>query len=301
MPEHSRSAHPSGDFAPRSGPLAPANAGFHETYERLVAATVAGLGHDVPVIVMLGDDLTLLAGGDRRTEQALPEHYHQLKSIGHLVFGVLLTLLDHGSGPLSDATRAALTQRLVELDEAQAAIAGLPAGEQPTQQTLLDHARRLIETVLASQSADDGLLATHARHLGPFISRTTATAVRFELDRLHAIVTSWRQSLGRERWSRVIVVVCGRHQPRYRDVARQYFGRLLREAEGIGAATEDRILYAEQIDSVDSALDLLARHMIDQRASALLFGDRRHLQQDLLADAAAAYLDQLLGAGADHG
>ncbi|MGB9155449.1 MAG: hypothetical protein WCB20_03085, partial [Chthoniobacterales bacterium] len=41
------------------------------------------------------------------------------------------------------------------------------------------------------------------------------------------------------------------------------------------------------------ALDLLARHIVDQRASNLLFGDRRRLQEDLLADAASAEVRKL--------
>jgi hypothetical protein len=54
----------------------------------------------------------------------------------------------------------------------------------------------------------------------------------------------------------------------------------------LGAEREDRLVYAEGICDVDAALDLLARHIVDQRASNLLFGDRRRLQEDLLADAA---------------
>ena len=44
---------------------------------------------------------------------------------------------------------------------------------------------------------------------------------------------------------------------------------------------------------VNSALDLLARHIVDQRASNLLFGDRRRLQEDLLADAASKEVRKL--------
>ena len=81
--------------------------------------------------------------------------------------------------------------------------------------------------------------------------------------------------------------------PRYREAACQYFGRLLHQPEGSGAEQEDRLVYAEGLCDVDSALDLLARHIVDQRASNLLFGDRRRLQEDLLADAASAEVRKL--------
>jgi hypothetical protein len=73
-----------------------------------------------------------------------------------------------------------------------------------------------------------------------------------------------------------------------RGIARQRAStRLLHQPEGSGAEQEDRLVYAEGLCDVESALDLLARHIVDQRASNLLFGDRRRLQEDLLADAAS--------------
>jgi len=53
-------------------------------------------------------------------------------------------------------------------------------------------------------------------------------------------------------------------------------------------------LDGEGLCDVNTALDLLARHIVDQRASNLLFGDRRRLQEDLLADAANAEVRKLL-------
>jgi len=55
--------------------------------------------------------------------------------------------------------------------------------------------------------------------------------------------------------------------------------------------------YAEGVFDTDGAKDLLARHIIDQRASTMFFGDRHRLQEDLLADAATAYLKELLPDG----
>ncbi len=54
------------------------------------------------------------------------------------------------------------------------------------------------------------------------------------------------------------------------------------------------LLDGEGLCDVNTALDLLARHIVDQRASNLLFGDRRRLQEDLLADAANAEVRKLL-------
>lgn len=56
----------------------------------------------------------------------------------------------------------------------------------------------------------------------------------------------------------------------------------------------DRLVYGEDLADIDAALDLLARHIVDQRASNLLFGDQRRLQEDLLADAASTEVRKLL-------
>jgi hypothetical protein len=114
------------------------------------------------------------------------------------------------------------------------------------------------------------------------------TQRKLELESLHALLGRWRNDLSERRWAGLYVVICA-HQPRYREAACQYFGRLLHQPEGSGAEREDRLVYAEGLCDVDSALDLLARHIVDQWASNLLFGDRRRLQEDLLADAASLF------------
>ena len=51
------------DLPPRNGPFAAFNIGFHETYTRLVEQVLAKLGDSVPVVVLIGDDATLLSDG----------------------------------------------------------------------------------------------------------------------------------------------------------------------------------------------------------------------------------------------
>jgi len=104
----------------------------------------------------------------------------------------------------------------------------------------------------------------------------------------------WREQIGESRWNQLYVVIMGGHQPRYRDASKQYFQRLLNEKAGPAAEFENRVLYGEGVRDFDAALDMLARHMIDQDASAMFFGDRNRLQEDLLADVATEYLKVLL-------
>lgn len=284
------------DLPPRTGPLAAANLGFQETYTRLVDDALAQLGERLPVLVMIGDDLTLLCDGKVQREEMIPASYHELKALGHIAFGVQLTLIANGSGPLTDVTANELRAKRAQILEARAAVDALSkpvASQLPAD--LLRHALALADRPLADGIVDLKRLHHDIRALASLALEMGRLAVRIELERLHALVGRWRKHLGEERWADLYVVICGNHQPRYREAASQYFARLLHEPEGFAAEREERLLYGEGLNEVDAALDLLARHIVDQRASRILFGDRRHLQKDLLADVATAQMKELFG------
>lgn len=283
-----------GSYAPRSGPLSDANLGFHESYNRLVHETLFQLGDTIPVVAMIGDYLSLLNDGGERSEQVIPDRYHQLKSLSHFAFGLQLCLMRNGAGPLQHTTQHELEEKLVQIKIARDGVSELPADERAAPTTLLDRSRELITEVLARGALDQIQLQEYASAIAPLVFKTAAIAVRLELDRMHELVSQWSEQLGADRWQRVYVVICDNHQPRYRHAARQYFGRLLHEQEGIAAEYEDRIIFGEGIRDTDGALDLLARHLIDQKASHMIFGDKSRLQKDMLADVAAEYLEELL-------
>jgi hypothetical protein len=287
------------DLSPPNEPFAAFNAGFHESYTRLVEQVLAQLGDSVPVLVLIGDDATLLCDGGEKREQVIPARYHELKAIGHLAFGIQLTLMTNESGHLTDLTANELHQKRAQIREAQAAVNAWSACASSSAimkapAELLCRARTLVDRVLAEGVVDFERLGEHIRALAAHALETAQLAVCIELEQLHALLGRWRNDLGERRWAGLYVVICGAHQPRYREAACQYFGRLLHEADGSAAEQEDRLVYAEGLCDVDAAVDLLARHIVDQRASNILFGNRRRLQEDLLADAANAEVRKLL-------
>src|SRR5262249_11549255 len=106
---------------PPNEPFAAINVSFHETYTRLVEQVLAQLGDSVPVIVLIGDDATLLCDNAKQREQVIPPRYHELKALGHLAFGVQLTLMANGSGRLSEVTASELHEKRAQIQEVQAA------------------------------------------------------------------------------------------------------------------------------------------------------------------------------------
>lgn len=283
---------------PLSGPFAAANVGFHETYTRLVEQVLAQLGGSVPVVVLIGDDAMLLSDGREQRAPIIPARYHELKALAHLAFGVQLTLMANGRGRLTELTANELHGKRAQIRAAQAVSNRTSSPSTLTIATkapaeLLCRARALVDRVLEEGAVDFERLHEHVRALASHAAQTAQLAVSIELEQLHALLGRWRSDLGEERWAGLYVVICGAHQPRYREATCQYFGQLLHQAEGYGAEREDRLVYGEGLCDVNAALDLLARHIVDQRASNLLFGDRRRLQEDLLADAASTEVRKL--------
>src|SRR5215472_3529066 len=155
---------------PPNEPFAAINVSFHETYTRLVEQVLAQLGDNVPVIVLIGDDATLLCDGQELREQVIPARYHELKALGHLAFGVQLTLMANGSGRLSELTRGELYEKRAQIQEAQAIINSSQSAApcSPTMKApdeLLCRARALVDRVFAEGEVDLDRLHEHVRAL----------------------------------------------------------------------------------------------------------------------------------------
>ncbi len=168
------------DLPPRNGPFAEINVGFHEIYTRLVEQVLAQLGDSVPVVVLIGDDATLLCDGGEQREQVIPARYHELKALAHLAFGVQLTLMANGSGRLTELTASELHEKRAQIREAQAAINASPAfaSSSPTMKgpaELLCRARTLVDRVLAEGVVDFERLHEHVRALASHALDTAAS------------------------------------------------------------------------------------------------------------------------------
>src|SRR4051794_9273987 len=142
------------ELPPANGTFAAINLGFHETYTRLVEQALAQLGESVPVVVMIGDDATLLCDGREQRKQVIPAPYHELKALAHLAFGVQLTLMANGSGHITELTANELHVKRTQIRGAQAAVNSVssttPTATHPARAPaeLLCRARTLVDRVL---------------------------------------------------------------------------------------------------------------------------------------------------------
>jgi len=279
------------------GAITDLNQSFHESYNNLIHRTYEKLGKEnSPVIIMAHEEVMLFFRDEQETINIIPRLYHQLKGIGHVSFGVYVTLADNGYGELRDDIRENLENQkfLIERGLSYLDYEPLPMKYMPTQRKMLETALEIIEEVLETGLVVKDKVLEYGKRSAPWYLEGAAISARLEIDELHKTVMQWKEYMGPENWENIHVVVCAAHQGRYREATLQYFQRLLGEEAGLAAEKEDRVIYAEHIDEPRAAMDLLARHMVDQRASVDLFGSCTRLQRDLMSDGAHEYLQELM-------
>lgn len=273
------------------------NRSFHESYNNLIHRTFENLGaRKSPVIVMIHEDVILFHDGKEEKVNVIPKEYHQIKGIGHMSFGVYVTLANNGYKPLRPDIKKDLEHKIDLIDQALKYLEynPLPLEYAATHRTMLESASNLIGKVLAAGEVVEDVLLDFCQKSAPLYLEGAQIGAKLEIDTLHDTVMNWIDRVGDDNWENIHVVICAAHQGRYRETTLQYFQRLLYEREGFSAKHEDRVVYAEHINDPQAALELLARHIVDQRASIDLFGDPTRLQEDLMSDGAEAYLQELL-------
>jgi hypothetical protein len=281
-------------------PLGKLNARFHADYDRVRAAHVERLKAG-PVLWMRGTQLIIQNQHTEQKHSVAGGTYHALKSISHAPFLLIVTLLGNEGPSLTETSRESLVHQRQLIADVLAALASaqperrppVPAELRQQELALLNATAALIDEVLTSGLPSRERLESFAVEVRPTISANLRAAAREALGNLHRRVMQFRSEIGEEQWSHVRVVISVAHQARARETSVQYFERLLGERMGEGASMEDRLVVSEDFDR-GGALELLATHVLDQEAGAILMGDPKRLQSDLLSEAAAEVLEELL-------
>gem|GEM_PF-191476 len=272
------------------------NVNFHLHYNQLVQKTKKQiLQGQMPVLIAFGNNIKLLYKGQEKTSRVLPAQYHSLKSIGHLALGLYTASLNYQSEGLSSVEIDQLTKEKDLITEALSnlQIVSIPPDIITDQKKIIDESIKFLDQIIEEENISTSHLNSFTSVVSPYLLEGAAVAAQLELKNLHEIVTKWRNQIKDSDWRNVKILICGPHQPRHGHVTTQYFRRLLNEKAKVGAVGEDRIIYAENKFDQDSVIDLLARHIIDQKAAEAFFNDKFRLQRDLLQDGAKRYLDQL--------
>lgn len=270
------------DFPRLGGVLDPINEQFHADYAR--ARDQAEL--DGPVLVLLGDELTLLRARDQkpRVFPFSPRVFHVLKVISHVPITAFTLArggpeMRHAVGRFREHVES--VRRTFTDDVAERVV-------QEECRVVLDASAAFLDALAAGGAADCDAFAAA---MGPHLLSLLDHATRDQLAALDAAFEQVLAALDVDEQAALHVVVAGVHQARERSLGMQYFERRLDEPEDVDV----RLTYAEAVTTVHEAVKLIGTHRLDEVLAHAFFGDRRRLQRDLLGDAATRILDAQRG------
>ena len=263
------------------------NGVFRAAYADAKRRVLASSG---PVLLVNGDDFTLIREGRRMQANVATAIYDPVKTIAHVPLAIYVTLTP-GEGAVDEDRLKTLTRlrELIPPAEAGLGQVKLPSATRDRQKRIISASLSFVDGVIARRQFERAELVDFTRRMAPLVMENVTDAAHAQLDAVHAQISLWRGELTAQEWSRLHVLIVGPHMPRQDLVVMQYFLRLLHEPEEGG-----RVVYAESLWQEAQALDLLGTHLLDGGIGEAFFGDAMRMHRDLLGDAARDYLSRLL-------
>jgi len=279
------------------GPLGDVDTTFLQEYVGRMKATAET---QPTYIEIAGNNLILHRNGHDESARVIPDIYHALKDVAHIPFLTYLHL-----SPLAAANSTLTDEQVSQLQEIDAKIVAAQGALQDghfseaqmaRQVRMIDASLALLRNTVKARRIDRSTLDQFAQTMGPLLMENSDEGGCYQVQETHAQMMKWKSTMTQEEWNRLIVINKSGHQPRYRNVATQYFGWLFNTADAPRWAypgESDRVIYAEALPPKQSAGDELVSIMIDADASAAFFGNRWRLSEDILSDGAARCIAQL--------
>jgi hypothetical protein len=273
--------------APADDPLLRLNASFRKAH---AAARNEMLSKCGPIVLLDGDNLTLLHNGKRIEARGIPEIYHTLKAVAHTPVAVQILLTPFGDGAIGAERLAGLKEYREQIAQAETALdnRGLSEEQHARSKKILAACLRFVNSVIAKERAGREDVITFTRALAPLVIAQATDAARAQLDTIHQQLKKWRAQLSADDWKTLHAVIIGSAMPRKGNLAVQYFARLLGEkGEGL------RIHYAESLWEEAKALNLLGVSLVDSSMAVAFFNDDLRMHIDLLAPLAEELIKKM--------
>ncbi len=246
-----------------------------------------------------GNDLILHRDGQQVPKRVLPDIYHALKDVAHIPFLIYLRLrpLADAGHKISDNEAAELQSISAKIEAAREALdtGHFDNAQLGRQNLMIESSIKLLHETVNKKNVDPTDLATFVSAMVPLMMQNSNEAACVQVHEMHAQMMRWKRSLSGDERDRLIVVNVGGHQPRYRNVATQYFAWLFdsRSPRWGYPGESARVLYEESRPKDETVEDELAAISLDADVSRALLNDRWRLSEDLLSDGAATCIAKL--------
>ena len=263
-----------------------ADRSFIRSYD---AARIRAISTTPTAIISVNDALFLYRNGTMSSQVPVSSKlYTALKEVSHVVLGVWLAVWDSTADDARSRSQAYLPR--IAAIESALSDSVIPTDLRQAQSHLLNSSSRLISMTEEAGGVSEQQLHEWAATVKPDLLVNVQNATRAKLDTINSSMKKLAGDLTSQEKSELIVVICGVHQARQGNLQMQYFTALL----GPEAAAHDRrLLFAESINQLDDALNMLGTHQLDRAISESFFGTPYRMQRDLLDDAATEIIPEL--------
>jgi hypothetical protein len=278
-----------------NGPLGEINNLFLAEY----TARINDLTQTHPLYIEVsGNSLILHRNGLQDTQRVLPPIYHAFKEVSHIPFLLYLRLSPLTSTPqLSESQLLGLETLYVKINAARDALSTVDFNgiQIVRQQQIIDRSLALLRTTIDTKRIPRPTLLAFTHSIAPLLLLNADDAACYAIQGMHTQMMSWKTHLTSDEWSRIVVINPGVIQPRYRNLATQYFAWLFPAPAPPWAypGENQRVIYSEFQHPRRDTAEVLASFDIDAYSSTAFFNNKWRLSEDLLSNGAAKCLARI--------
>jgi hypothetical protein len=265
------------------------DARFVRIYEAARAERLARERHKG--LIVIHEDVLLLYRGEEPVRQFTglePPLYDKMKTLGHIPLAVFCLLHAAKDGALPPSLKARLVSYRALLDSAGAALdvaEEVAAGILPRPIGIHAMAMAFLGTVITAGAASRQALHRFTHGVCADVDIVLAAAAKAQLAACERTMAQVRALLSAEEWARLRVLILGPYMAKQGQIFLQYFAKLLNTT----ASGDRRLVYFDG-DDLEAAYERFGTATLDAEAAQAIFGNRRRLHRDVLADATREYL-----------
>lgn len=272
---------------PTSSPLGQLNQLFHQEYQHWQNLAQQKITNgEIPVVLRLDDRLILAVGNQHYVYPINTDRYHELKALSHIPLAIYLIVARCSSDSYN---LSAIKEQLAVLPDILEALNVYTAP-----------IRCALDELTTSLSVNRGVLAYDAvkhfsSHLKPTFQNLLAEAADDEITQLMAAMSAIKLIVGdTEQCAEMFLVICGGHQPRYKQISKQFFERWLRQETNSDTETTHRVIYAESCKTLAEAIKLVSTRIVSANLGEVFLHSPLSLDEDVLGNAGITAMDRLL-------
>src|SRR5262245_30554748 len=244
-------------------------------------------------LIVVQDDVMLLFRGDEPVRQftgLTPPLYNKMKTLGHIPLAIFCLLHAASDDPLSRSLKGRLVSYRTLLEGAghDLDVSGeVEAGILPRPVAIHAMATTFLGAVLEAGATSRHKLHGFTRGVCDDVDLVLAAAAQAQLQACESMVREIRALLTAQEWAELRVLILGPYMAKQGEIFLQYFSKALNTQ----VAGDRRLVYFDG-DDLRAAYERFGTATLDSEAAQAIFGNRRRLHRDVLADATREYLEK---------